>query len=164
MTINSGISSIRHAAAMLGQKELKRWINTAVVEELYADKPSEITRLSLIRARFMENLAPSFDLVMRKEELFLLGLFSVLDVILEKPMEEALTWMKVSGDIYKALVDHAGPLYPVMDFMLQYEDANWQEVSRLMLLGNVPMEAVQQAYMDALGWYRDLVTDPKERS
>lgn len=163
MTINSGISSIRHAAAMLGQKELKRWINTAVVEELYADKPSEITRLSLIRARFMENLASSFDLVMRKDELFLLGLFSVLDVILEKPMEEALTWMKVSGDIYKALVDQSGPLYPVMDFMLQYEDANWQEVSRLMLLGNVPMDAVQQAYMDALCWYRDLITDPKDR-
>ncbi|MBR1770628.1 MAG: HDOD domain-containing protein [Lachnospiraceae bacterium] len=163
MTINSGISSIRHAAAMLGQKELKRWINTAVVEELYADKPSEITRLSLIRARFMENLASSFDLVMRKDELFLLGLFSVLDVILEKPMEEALTWMKVSGDIYKALVDQSGPLYPVMDFMLQYEDANWQEVSRLMLLDNVPMDAVQQAYMDALCWYRDLITDPKDR-
>ena len=163
MTINSGISSIRHAAAMLGQKELKRWINTAVVEELYADKPSEITRLSLIRARFMENLASSFDLVMRKDGLFLLGLFSVLDVILEKPMEEALTWMKVSGDIYKALVDQSGPLYPVMDFMLQYEDANWQEVSRLMLLDNVPMDAVQQAYMDALCWYRDLITDPKDR-
>jgi len=162
MTINSGISSINHAAAMLGQKELKRWINTAVAGQLYADKPSEMTRLSLIRARFLENLAPYFDLTMRKEELFLLGLFSVLDVILEKPMAEALTWMKVSGDIYKALVDQGGPLYPVMDFMLQYEDANWQEVSRLMLLGNVSMDSVQQAYTDALCWYRDLIADPKD--
>ena len=81
MTVNAGISSIRHAAAMLGQKELKKWINTAVVNELYADKPSEVTRLSLLRAKFAENLASSFGLAMKKEELFLMGLFSVLDVI-----------------------------------------------------------------------------------
>ncbi|MBR1855313.1 MAG: HDOD domain-containing protein [Lachnospiraceae bacterium] len=162
MTVNSGISSINHAAAMLGQKELKRWINTAVAGQLYADKPGELTRLSLLRARFLENLAPHFNLAIRKEELFLMGLFSVLDVILEKSMEEALTWMKVSGDIYKALVDHDGPLNPVMEFMAQYEDANWQEVSRLMLLEEISMQSVQQAYMDALCWYRDLISDTKK--
>ena len=162
MTVNSGISTIPHAAAMLGQKELKRWINTAVAGQLYADKPSELTRLSLIRARFMENLAPLFNLAVRKDELFLMGLFSVLDVILEKTMEEALTWMKVSGDIYKALVDHEGPLYGEYEFMLEYEDANWQEVSRQMLLGDMPMSAVQQAYTDALCWYRDLISDSKD--
>lgn len=75
MTVNSGITTIRHAAAMLGQKELKRWINTAVVNQLYADKPSEITRLSLIRAKFAENLAPLFQLQNKTEELFLMGLF-----------------------------------------------------------------------------------------
>ena len=53
MTINGGISSIRHAAAMLGQKELKKWINTAVVNELCADRPGEITRLSLLRAKLI---------------------------------------------------------------------------------------------------------------
>ena len=42
---------------MLGQAELRKWINTAVVNELYADKPSEITRLSLLRAKFAEKLA-----------------------------------------------------------------------------------------------------------
>ena len=51
MAVNSGITTIRHAAAMLGQNELRKWINTAVVNELYADKPSEITRLSLLRAK-----------------------------------------------------------------------------------------------------------------
>lgn len=159
MTINSGITSIRHAAAMLGQRELKRWINTAVLKELYADKPSELTRLSLIRARFAENLAQHFDLMGRKEELFLMGLFSVLDVILEKPMSEALTWMKVSGDIFKALAERSGQLYPIMYFMMQYEDANWQEVSRLMFLSDISMDEIQEAYLDALCWYRDLVTD-----
>lgn len=159
MTINSGITSIRHAAAMLGQRELKRWINTAVAGKLYADKPSEITRLSLLRARFAENLASVFGLAAKKDELFLMGLFSVLDVILEKPMAEALEVMRVTGDIRKALTEKSGVLAPVLDFMLQYEAVNWQEISRQMLLGNMSMESVQQAYMDALKWYRELIVE-----
>lgn len=57
MTVNDGIKNIRHAAAMLGQRELKRWINTAVTKELCSDSPNEITRLSLLRAKFAEELA-----------------------------------------------------------------------------------------------------------
>ena len=90
MSKNSEITSIRHATAMLGQRELKKWITTAVAKELCFDKPNEITRLSLLRAKFAENLAPTFGLAMKSEELFLMGLFSVLDIILSKPMNEAL--------------------------------------------------------------------------
>ena len=72
MTVNSEITSIRHAAAMLGQKELKKWINTAVTSELCADKPNEVTRLSLLRAKFAENLAPAFEMAGHSSELFLM--------------------------------------------------------------------------------------------
>jgi EAL and modified HD-GYP domain-containing signal transduction protein len=158
MTVNSGINSIRHAAAMLGQRELKKWINTAVVNALYADKPNEITRLTLLRAKFAENLASAFGLAMKKDELFLMGLFSVLDVILEKPLEEALDMIKVSKEIKDALVSGKGPLAPVMDFMVPYETANWSEVSRQMILKNIEEEVVSKAYMDCLKWYRDLTS------
>jgi len=154
MSLNSGISSIRHAAAMLGQRELKKWINTAVVNALYADKPNEITRLSLLRAKFAENLAPVFDLAVKKEELFLMGLFSVLDVILEKPMEEALKMVTVSKDISDALLYNEGKLAPLFEFMLSYETANWPEVSRLMILQGLDEAKISAAYMDSLVWYR----------
>ncbi len=153
MAVNSEITSIRHAAAMLGQKELKKWINTAVVNVLYADKPNEITRLSLLRAKFAENLAAAFGLAMKADELFLMGLFSVLDVILEKPMEEALQMVQVSTKISDALIHGKGELAPVLDFMVQYESANWQEVSRQMLLKQIDMNKVTNAYRDSLCWY-----------
>lgn len=153
---NSEITSIRHAAAMLGQKELKRWIRTAVVNELYADKPSEIMRLSLIRAKFAENLAKTFDLAMKSEELFIMGLFSILDVILEKPMSEALMDVHVSKDVYEALVDKTGKLSVVYEFIEQYEVANWSEISRQMLLHKIDMKDVYNAYVDALVWYRKI--------
>lgn len=157
MTINSGITTIRHAAAMLGQKELKKWINTAVANELYADKPSEITRLSLLRAKFAEGLAGLFGLRDKAEELFLMGLFSVLDVVLEKTMEEALEIVMVGDTIRNALLYGKGPYAPVYEFMKQYETANWQEVSRQLLLGDIGMESVHDAYVDALKWYKQLV-------
>lgn len=157
MTINSGITTIRHAAAMLGQKELKKWINTAVVNELYADKPSEITRISLLRAKFAENLAPAFGMKDKAEELFLMGLFSVLDAILEMPMEEALSMVMVAGEVRKALLEGEGTLAPVLNFVVKYETADWQEVSRMLLLGKIDVNTIYQAYAGALDWYRNLM-------
>lgn len=161
MAVNSGITSIRHAAAMLGQRELKKWINTAVVNELYSDKPNEITRLSLLRAKFAENLASVFELAIKKEELFLMGLFSVLDVILEMPMEKALEMVTVSKDIRDVLLHNKGPLAKVYEFLLPYEAANWSEVSRQMIVQNIDEDIVYQAYLDCLEWYRDLTASDK---
>ena len=157
MTVNSGITTIRHAAAMLGQVELKKWINTAVANEMYADKPSEITRVSLLRAKFAEKLAADFNLQSKSDELFLMGLFSVLDVILDKSMEESLEMVKVAGNIREALIGHDGLLYPVLELVTQYETANWAEVSRLMVLQNINMDALSGAYLNALQWYKELM-------
>jgi EAL and modified HD-GYP domain-containing signal transduction protein len=156
---NSEIISIKYAAAMLGQKELKRWINTVVTKKMYSSKPNEITRLSLLRAKFAENLAPLFGLAMKKQELFLMGLFSVLDIIMEKSMEEALKVIQVSKDIENVLLNKGGVLAPVYEFMINYENANWQEVSRLMILENLPMDEVSTAYINSLEWYRDLFAE-----
>ena len=67
---------------------------------------------------------------MQSQELFLMGLFSVLDLILDKPMEEALDLVKVSKEIRMALTGREGSLSPVLDFILHYEAAGWQEASR----------------------------------
>jgi EAL and modified HD-GYP domain-containing signal transduction protein len=157
MALNSEITSIRHAAAMLGQKELKRWINTAVTKELCADKPSEITRLVMIRAKFAENLADNFELAMMGQELFIMGLFSALDIMLEKTMEESLEMVQVSKHVKDALLEDKGDFARVLNFMKRYEDADWTEISRLMVMENLDMDKVYEAYLSALKWYRDLI-------
>ena len=157
MTRNSTITSIRHAAAMLGEKELRKWLTTAVAGQLYTDKPNELTRMSLLRAKFAENLAPVFSMAIQSSELFLMGLFSVLDVILDMPMKDALETIKVSKNISDALVYHKGIFAFPLEFILQYENANWQEVSRLMIVHNIEMQPVYDAYLNALRWYRDTI-------
>ncbi len=156
MSVNSEITSIRHAAAMLGQKELKKWISTAVTNQLCADKPNEVTRVSLLRAKMCENICPLFDKGGFSQEMFLMGLFSVLDIILDMPMKDALNKVKVSKMIEKALIDRAGEYAEVLDFVLSYEQANWAEIDRIMLLKNMDGDAVYKAYSDSLIWYRDL--------
>ena len=153
---NSEFTSVQYAAAMLGQRELKRWINTVVATKLYADKPNEITRLSLLRAKFAENLAPLFDMSTRGSELFLMGLFSVLDVILEKPMDEALGMVHVSREIEQVLVHRDGLFSDLFDFMINYENANWQEVSRQMIIYEIDMKQVYNAYINTLQWYSEV--------
>lgn len=156
MTAAGGVQNVNHAAAMLGQKELKRWISTAITKELLSDKPTEIMRLSLIRARFAENLSKVFELAAFSQDLFLAGMFSVVDIMLDKPMEEALSVLKVSKNIEDALIRKSGPLYPVINFVYEYENASWQEVSRLMVLGNYEMDEIYGMYIEAIRWYGNL--------
>ncbi len=153
MSRNSEITSVRHAAAMLGQKELKKWINTALTKELCSDRPSEITRLSLLRAKFAENIAPYFEKALFSGELFLMGLFSVLDIILDKPMEEALSMVRVSKEIHDTLVDRKGEFAPVLEFIENYENANFQAVSRQLMLLGIKDDDIYNAYVDALSWF-----------
>ena len=157
MAFNSEITSIRHAAAMLGQKELKRWINTAVTKELCADKPSEIVRLVMIRAKFAENLASKFEMAMQAPELFLMGLFSALDIMLEKTMPEALDMVQVSKNVREALLEDKGDFAKILDFIKCYENADWTEISRILVLEDIDMNDVYTAYLGALRWYRDLI-------
>ena len=156
-SFNSEITSVRVAVSMLGQKDLTRWIQTPVIEKLCSDKPNELMRLSLLRAKFAENLAPVFGMAMRSQELFLTGLFSILDIILDCSMEEALSMVRVSGKIRTALLEHTGSLAEVLHFIVKYESAEWQEVSRQLVLKNIEIPDVSHAWVSSLQWYAKLI-------
>lgn len=153
------ISSIAQAVTMLGQKEIRKWITTAVSKLLGSEKPSEVSRVSLIRARFAENLAVKFGMTAESESLFLTGLFSVLDAMLEMPMADALKLVHVSDEISDALVNKSGKFYPVYEFIQMYEAANWNGISRALILNNLSPADIYDAYLDALCWYRSILTD-----
>jgi EAL and modified HD-GYP domain-containing signal transduction protein len=151
------VKSINQAVVMLGQTEIRKWITTAVARLLGAEKPGEVTRLSLIRARFAEELANKFGMEKEAQSLFLMGLFSVLDAILDRPIEEALDMVHVSEDIRAALVDKTGKYSVIFQFILEYEAANWNVVSRLLILHDLDTEAIYRSYVNAMIWYNDII-------
>ena len=153
------IRTISHAVALLGQKEVRKWVTTSVSRSLGADRPNEITRLSLVRARFAENLARHFDLMIESQSLFMMGLFSVLDVILEMDMKDALKLVLVADDVSNALVNNSGKFAPVLTFIKQYEMADWAAVTRALIIHDMSVHDVYEAYIEAVAWYTDLSTE-----
>jgi EAL and modified HD-GYP domain-containing signal transduction protein len=152
------VKSINQAVVMLGQTEIRKWITTAVARLLGADRPSEVTRLALIRARFAEELAIKFCMEEESQSLFLMGLFSVLDAILDMPIDEALDMVRVSEEIREALVEHKGKYSTIFQFIMEYEAANWNVVSRLLILSDLETEDIYEAYVNAMIWYSDIIS------
>ena len=151
------IESIRNAVAILGQKEVKRWATAAISIQLAEDKPNEITKLSLIRARFAENLAKVFSVGVFSPSLFMMGLFSLLDVILERPMEEAVKEVALDEAVRAALVDKSGDFYYILEFIHAYEHANWDAIAIMMVKYDLELEEITTAFVDALVWYKALL-------
>jgi len=151
------IESIRNAVTILGQKEVKRWATAAISIQLADDKPNEISKLSLIRARFAENLALVFKVGVFAPSLFMMGLFSLLDIILEIPMEEAVKEVSLDENVRSALVDNSGDFYHILEFIQSYEHANWDSIAITMVKYNLDLDEVTAAYTDSLVWYKTLL-------
>lgn len=162
--INSGalglrqkVTSINSAVAILGQTEMRRWVSVVMSVKLAEDRPGEITKLSLVRARFAENLAGHLEMGVFQSGLFMVGLFSLLDVILEKPMHLAIKEISVDPRVHDALVNHSGEFYKVLALIYAYERADWDAVSIMMIQNNMTADMVSGAYVDALVWYNQLL-------
>ena len=151
------IESIRSAVAILGQKEVKKWATVAISIGIGEDRPGEITKLSLIRAKFAENLAPAFNMAIKSGTLFIAGLFSLLDVILQLPMNKAVDEIAVDDEVQDALVNSKGRIYDVLSLVYAYEHADWNNASIIMVRKDIDVEVVTTAFIDALLWYKQLL-------
>ncbi|MCL2753427.1 MAG: HDOD domain-containing protein [Defluviitaleaceae bacterium] len=156
--ISQKIKSIQHAIAMLGQLEVRKWVTTVISGLLSEDKPSELTRLSLLRAKFAENLATSFEMGMQAGDLFMMGLFSILDVALEMPMNKALELIKVTDEIAEVLINKTGRFRPVMELVESYETANWTQVKNIIAIHNIEPQNIFNAYIDTIKWYDSVIS------
>ncbi len=115
------VKTIQHAIAYLGEKELRRFILLAIISELAMDKPGELIRLSLVRAKFCELLAQKSRFKDDTEEIFLLGLFSVIDAMLETKMQTVMDKLPLSTEIKEALIFEKGPYSPFLKATITYE-------------------------------------------
>ena len=114
-------NSIRSILTRMGLSELERWVSVLMILDLSADKPRELIRLSLLRSRFGELIAQHSNLKSRRHEVSLMCLFSVLDAMLDMPMNEAVENLSVSEDIKDVLIRGEGPFAPVHDIIRFYE-------------------------------------------
>jgi c-di-GMP-related signal transduction protein len=129
VAIRGEIHSIREAIALLGEKEFRRWISVLAVVAMASDKPHELIRTALTRAFFCETLAKSLPAPTQSSDLFLMGLLSVTDAILDRPMEQVLASLPIAPDVRAALCGTANQHRDVYDVLLAYERADWPTLS-----------------------------------
>jgi c-di-GMP phosphodiesterase len=140
------ITSIRHAVRLLGVTAITRWTTLMLLTEV-RDKPSELMTLAMVRATMCERLAQTLA-PQHTDACFLVGLFSVLDALMDRPMPEVLHALPLVEEVQSALLDHAGSIGVILHSVLAYERGNWAEATHLGLDQN----SLVDAYLHALTW------------
>jgi len=115
------IESVAHAMTYLGENELRRFIILVLISELASDKPAELMRLAVVRAKMGELLAQETALKDKADEIFLLGLFSLLTAMLDTSIEYICEQLSLSDHLQNALIDHTGPYAPFLETVISYE-------------------------------------------
>ena len=143
------IESIREALVFLGLDIVRKWTSVWALAGLGHDKPAELVVNSVIRGLCCEALAEHTGLANRAPELFLLGMFSMLDAIMDRPMEEVLATISIPDDVRSGLVRGEGPLRAVLDLTIAFERGDWDVCVTLAAKLAVAEEDVATAFHEA---------------
>lgn len=146
------VTSIRHALALLGEREIRRWATLSVFSRLTAKQPNELVKLSLIRGRFLELLADLVGMGAQKDQLFLMGIFSVMDTLLGRPMDEALEEVPLDEAIKDALLGSMNPHRVLYEIALGYEQAKWDTLTRIGSDLRLDPSELTSRYLQAVEW------------
>jgi EAL and modified HD-GYP domain-containing signal transduction protein len=144
------IESISQAIAYLGDQKLRRFLMLMIISEMATKKPQELVRLALIRAKFCELLASASGNTEQQNNLFLLGLFSLLDAMLDSTMEYLVTKLPINDQVKDALIKQSGPLMPYLNAVTTYEKKATQECIKAMARIGVARKDVYELYLQSL--------------
>ena len=147
------IKSVRHAMAILGERELRRWIRLVVTVGAAEQRCSELVLMGMTRARFCELLSVPLN---SNRDLFLMGLLSIMDAILEIEMATLLEQIPVEHDIKSALLGQNTDLRPLYQLMLAQESGEWAHVAELAARLKLTEEEVGDTWWQALTWAQEV--------
>lgn len=146
------ISSIKQAAVLLGERELRRFLCLTAMTKLASDKPNELARASIIRAKFCELVGGSGGLVVKPSALFTLGLFSLIDAMVDESMENLMEKLPLSEGIKDALIYGRGELNHYLKLVVCYEKGNWEGVAEMAGILGLGEDDLPSYYMDSVSW------------
>jgi c-di-GMP-related signal transduction protein len=146
------IHSVQHALSLLGERELRKWIAVVSVGVLADGKPDELMTVPLIRGRFCELLAPFVGIPGDANDLFLMGLLSLMDAILDQPIDSILEGLPVRSEIKDALLRQKGLYWQLLEITIAHEQADWAKVSQLVSAIGMNEEHVSALYVSAVDW------------
>lgn len=148
--------SLRDIVVYLGINEMRRFVLMACLTSFDNVTNTEIYYLSLIRAKFCELVAERTSASRLSNDAFMVGLFSLLDVILGLPLEELMGQIAVSPEVATALEKESGKLYPFVQLARLFELRRWEEASDISHEIGLPNSAVAELMNQATKWADEL--------
>lgn len=151
------VSNLKQATVLLGASGVKRWVTLISLQTFSEDKPPELFTLSLLRAKFCELIAGELKRPgLTQDAGFLIGMFSLLDVLLMLPMEEVLKEVALADDLNAALLGEDNDLRRILDLVIAYEKGDWDKVIACCEREHIPVDHLKPKYDAVLEWYNAL--------
>jgi len=151
------VKSVRHALTILGDREMRRWIRLVATLTAGQNKPTDLILTALTRARFCELIATKVE--HGSSDLFLVGLLSVMDAILELPMGLVLDGISLEHNTRAVLLGERCPITPIYDLMLAQEAGEWDEAERLSKEFKLPEGFAAENHWAAMQWASQMTSD-----
>jgi c-di-GMP-related signal transduction protein len=152
--IQNEVHSIRHALTLLGEREVRRWVRLVATLTAGENRSSELLVSAMVRARFCELLSPKVP--HKDSDLFLMGLLSMIDAIMEIPMTQVLENIPVDHDTNAVLLGEEGTLRPLYDLMIARESGDWDGMTNHARRLGLTDKEVSLAYWNAMQWARQI--------
>ena len=149
------IDSIRQAITLLGWINVRNWLRAVLLADItQGEEQSELLHLSLWRGKFLERTVAGHDYWdFKADEMFLLGMFSLLDAILGIPMADALAFLPLNDAQKKALRGEGTTEYtPLISLMLAFEDREGENLGRILQDLNLEAKTMRQLHCEAGAW------------
>jgi EAL and modified HD-GYP domain-containing signal transduction protein len=153
LSLSRNIESIKHAIQMVGTARIRAWASLLLLTKL-DEKPAEVLVTALVRAKMSEGLAVAMG-VPKPDSYYMVGLFSLVDALLNITMPEAILLLPFPKQVRDALLSHEGQLGSVLRCVIDYENGNWDGVCR----SNVDAATIRQCYLDAISAAQKMPTD-----
>ena len=155
-SLTTRVKSIRNAIMIIGIDELKRWIFVMELKAMNKSSIEELTKISLIRGYFGEFIVREIDFGVEKFDMFLAGLFSLVDALANQPLDKVLNTLPVSQDIKDALMCRNNMMGELLDLIVKYERGTWEEVNILVKKMGLDREFLTNCYLKAIGSVKGL--------
>lgn len=146
------IKSISHALTYLGTRELHQWVSMLMFNGVKSAENSELIKMSLIRGKLMALVAQDLQLSHPGSEPFFTGLFSLIDVILNKDINDLLVGLPITEEVKIALRGEGNDLQSLLGFVVSYEQAEWQKIADRYPLSKISPQRMVSLYIEAHKW------------
>jgi len=153
----SKIESLNDALVRLGFREINKYVFLLMFKHLAVGSPDVLISNALIRAKFSEGLAKKSRFRKKYDDFFLLGMFSMIDVILSIPKEEALRDIPISGELKRALIGMENNEYSeMMDLIINHERGNFEFVNGILNDFDISIGTMNNEYFNAIQWNSEI--------